>query len=425
MPGTRPAILGAIGLLAAAYPAIAQEDITHMLQPRETRPAPSARQAILEAHKAERPLARADFPTLLEYLDADDLDLRIAAQVALAEHPGISDEELVSALRNGRLTLQQHASIVSILRDRFVSTPRAAVGVQFDAAHHGPGVAIFATLPGFPANEQQLLLTNDVILEIDGNPLPAGTAAQSRIRHTIFSYDPGDTITATVLRRAPKPADDQPNLLPLHIEPENEGELQHLEIIIPLGSWADLRQNILPESDLYAAWRTRAQRMGIAQTQPAGLIRSGLSTAEWRTWARAIYPFNNHQIAAAGVYPSQREQSLQSILARQRARAIAGMQPDEGQRIAIAIRGGINVQGGALPLPAEGLNDNIRQQVALITQTRQRIAELQRSLADRTLNLQKRNLIQAELDEHLRRLGELELKLARLLQEQGLELNPR
>ena len=204
-------------------------------------------------------------------------------EVSLADLAGRSD-----------LSIEQRRRIVAALRERFMNTPRAAMGISF-SPRGDAGVEVMQLTPGFPAAEQGALQVGDVIVEIAGESVEGISdrqARQDRLRELIVSHDPGERVMLKVVRpltpRIPRDpvleADRQQGVRepPLVTDGPNANALA-LEIEVPLGDYNELgnRAIALTEPLLETAWQFRARRIGLSNT-PTKMLETTLGPDSWR-----------------------------------------------------------------------------------------------------------------------------------------------
>lgn len=212
----------------------------------------SARDAAID------PAVRAWFESRLADLNADDLERRDAAGADLAADPR-AELSLIEAYvgQNGSsavtLSPEQRERLWRIGYQRFLNSPRAAMGVsfaRFDGA--GGGVEISGTVAGFDAG--RVLEPGDVIRSMNGAPVNVNDDA----RATILSHDPEDEVSVEVLRR---------------------GEAR--VVTLRLGRFDQLRNAADPDDAVMAAaWERRCARRAGVLVQPP-VLDAGLTPERW------------------------------------------------------------------------------------------------------------------------------------------------
>lgn len=174
--------------------------------------------------------AKPDLDGLLKDLDADDLATREEATRALATNTTLTMNELEALLGRPGLSPEQTTRLLTAARDRFVRSPRAALGVQFENPAAGP-VVIARTFERFPA--AGMLKAGDEIVAVEGRSTTAGWAS---FRPTIICRDPGDTLRMEIRRGG-----------------------ENIVLDAPLGRYSDLPQGrTLTAEELLRAWEARS-----------------------------------------------------------------------------------------------------------------------------------------------------------------------
>lgn len=206
--------------------------------------------------------------SLLLGLDDESFAERERSFLALAEMRSLTLKHLEALLDRPNLSAEQRMRVLTLARERFVTSPRAAMGVQFYTnASGGTGldsasafVAIENLVPGFRSAE--VLKPGDVIVEINGFKL-SGPLSRDMVRAHIISRDPGDELPIIIRR----------------------GE-QRMEVRVILGSYMDLASGspIFPR-DMARAWWAR---MG-ERTVGAEKIRPKDSTLSRSAWPSAVW----------------------------------------------------------------------------------------------------------------------------------------
>lgn len=180
---------------------------------------------------AEQPAATLD--QLVSDLNSPDFHTRELATVRIRDDKAISLAQIEQVLTNRELPLEAHARLVTIARERFSTSPRGAMGVQFDLTTLRDRIVIENTFEPFDCH--RVLEPGDIIIEADGIPLRSGVA-RPLIQGLIIARDPGDIMNLVVRRGK-----------------------ERLTFDVKLGDFRELRNNSLDEVRLYRAWKTRSQ----------------------------------------------------------------------------------------------------------------------------------------------------------------------
>lgn len=231
----------------------------------------------------DRVIARLDAPSLAAR-NAASAELRLlfhAAELVPAPTPvAMVEAAIARAIARPDLTREQEVRLTACLRERFFSSRRAAMGIQFGPVL-GTGVAINAVFPGFPAKDQNLLQPGDVVVSMEGLPLidRADEVAMSTFRRMVVSRDPGDVLRL-VIRRPMGPINPGlPGAVPNPAQPDIQGEFVELDLVVPLGSFDALPQQTTIEPQvMQQAWQLRLERMGLGGSRVPVLSDDGAST---------------------------------------------------------------------------------------------------------------------------------------------------
>ncbi len=355
---------------------------------------------------------------LVERLDAPTLQTRehasrelnaILAASRLAQPPFLDRLMEYSILRQAHrteLSLETRMRLIGALRQRFMETPRAAMGIRFGGMTPA-GVLIQNAFPGFPGNDLGLLIAQDIITAIEGIQLDIqvtqqGDAirVQELVRSIILSHEPGEHVRLSILR---------PGLAP-NLDGQVAGANvidstgQHLELLVPLGAYTalpDNREDLRPT--LENAWRVRLDRLGLTEL-PLHTLRSDLSASDWVKRQARPRPAFSVLTIDAGEQPGEREDSLVRARVVDNATALA-------QAEAIGRMGNVQLRGGQFIVepqqmrmvnPAVGgppieLQQLISLQAAIDTLDLQ-IANLNQQLTNLRLSEQQRSLMTARLE---------------------------
>ncbi len=184
-------------------------------------------------------------------LDDPIYEVRQQAEQRLVETGWGTLGELHALLASGVLSPEQHVRVRRIAMIRFGSSPRAGMGVAFNGAVPNQ-VLIERVEDGFPAST--VIRAGDRFVEADGVELE--NSRQLGVQ--ILSHDPGDVMTARVER----------------------GE-EMIDLDVPLGSYANLRQPSPNPRTLRAAYRARAERDEAPARGRTAALGSGVSLEDW------------------------------------------------------------------------------------------------------------------------------------------------
>lgn len=240
-------VLAALALLTAPSLLLAQPD-DDAPQVKPPKPAPAA---VAPAPKVDVPLS--ELEPLLTMLNSKVLAERESATSKLRADDRLTFHQLERLLLDPARTwsLESRTRLISVARERFMLTERAALGFRFGGNLTGR-VVVGETYPKFPAHG--VLELGDMIIEADGTPVD-GRGGTSAMQAIIVSRDPGDTLPLLIRRGKQK------ILLP-----------------VKLGRYADLDQMgfgnmqgpAKPNQDLLdRSWRVRAR--ALAGVRPAPL----------------------------------------------------------------------------------------------------------------------------------------------------------
>lgn len=166
-------------------------------------------------------------------LDDGDWMERARATEELRASNDVTLVMLEQMLAERRLSPEQRERLMDVARSKFMSSPRAAMGIRFFMAITSR-VVIEKTYPGFSAYD--VLEPGDVIVSVDGVRLE-GPASRPTMQSQIISRDPGDMLNLVVRRGK-----------------------QTLNVQVALGSFADLDQPNMSLNMLLRAWDARTQR---------------------------------------------------------------------------------------------------------------------------------------------------------------------
>lgn len=202
-----------------------------------------------------------DYNELIAKLGAESATERERASALLAGDSSFTSKQLEATLRTATLSAEQRYRLLEASKQRFMSTTRAAMGVQQFPRVAPERVIIGTTYPQFPSFK--VLREGDMIIEAEGEKLRSYDA-WNRLGAHIVSHDPGGTMEIVVRRGEEK--------LTLHVE---------------LGSYKDLPgPSQLDVPKLERAWQLRSEsftrakaREPIAVALPAGKWDPGMESA--------------------------------------------------------------------------------------------------------------------------------------------------
>lgn len=219
---------------------------------------------------AAKRAAAAAVRELMKGLDSDSFKERQSALAKLRQDHNITlaaIEEVLSELtRDKSLTPEQGLRLHSAAFERFVASPRAAMGVQFSFQDvSNEGVEINAPIEGF--DSAKVLQAGDIIKEIDGRLI----FNQSDMRAAIVSYAPGDLVTLKLTREG----------MPLtaHLKMGSYDDLRTRENM-GAGNFGGGRADLDPAT-LSEAWQLRCERLRPTAAEGVRVVESGLTDAQW------------------------------------------------------------------------------------------------------------------------------------------------
>jgi hypothetical protein len=143
-------------------------------------------------------LAKIDVPAelvrLARSLDAEQYADRAAARAAiLARRP--SQNELMALLLRRDLGDEARQSLVGILRERILKSPRGALGIRMESMMlREEGVRITGVIAGMPA--EKVLEVGDVVIEVNEAPL----RDRNDLIREVQSLEPGDEVRVKLKR---------------------------------------------------------------------------------------------------------------------------------------------------------------------------------------------------------------------------------
>lgn len=318
---------------------------------------------------------------VLKKLNDPNFAERESASTQLNDGVLYPDTALINVLQRGDLSLEQRSRIVEALKRRFESSPRGAIGIQFGMGGGYPVVTV--TYPTFPATERKLIQPGDIFIALDGqsvvpddeNDMARGDPLD-RIRSVIFSHDPGDSVSAIILR--PKPvanangngngnangnANANAAIQQLRANVVNgvfdlskiEGD--RISVDIPLGRLQEMA-GAVPNVDaqtMARAWTLRANRLGITSVLKTLTLCDNITQDAWTPHARLRYIGPSPQAIFAG--PARADAELGDGLRRQNFDFVV-RQAVGNQRVIVQRQRGMN-EFGAIPAPGQAQQVNI------------------------------------------------------------------
>lgn len=129
-------------------------------------------------------------------LDSSVLRERESAMAALRTSPLLTLDQLEGVLSGEALSPEQYNRLRVVAKEQFVSSPRAALGVQFDdiGSRSSEGVPIARTIEGF--DSERVLKSGDVMYAMSG----VRVTSLDDARKIITSHDPGERMTIHLFR---------------------------------------------------------------------------------------------------------------------------------------------------------------------------------------------------------------------------------
>ncbi len=227
----------------------------------------------------------ADQDRLLAELDSDDHRVREAASATLLDPDAVSRQEILD-LHARASTEEQRVRLLAAHRKRFAASPKPALGISFSPREN----QITAVYEGFPAADRELLRRGDIILEIGGVDITAGSpSARATLRAAILSYDPYDDVQMVVLRETDELDENE---LPVYREQTIDVQLGEIEL---LAGGQNVRASEPTDAELQAAWELRLARQGldlgaapIAQATWHGPVGTAATTIRTRERQRPL-----------------------------------------------------------------------------------------------------------------------------------------
>lgn len=332
-----------------------------------------------------RSLAELNITPLIEQLDSPSHEERERASAALAENDRIGLATILSVLRDtDTLSPEQRARLLTLAREMFINSPRAAMGIQFGGTVEN-GIALAGVIEGFDA--ARALRPGDVVEMVDGRPM-----TQTEFRAAIISHDPGETIGLTV--RRPDPA---------------TGEERRMEVRVALGSFQRLRGGgLLDLETMFEAWRLRLARSGVAERLASDPIEPEVERGAWIEHARAAGRWSDRSDAGSARVPRA------SVAGEPRGRWRSG---DEDMYDGISALEAAGIDPAQLN-PAGPSREDLQVELTVLVRTVEEMRGLQRAneatLADPQLSPADRVRVRRENELLLQRIGSMELRVNEL-----------
>ncbi len=381
---------------------------------------------------------------LITRLDSESWAEREEAFRELQAHPAATEDRLAALAKDEAFSLEQRRRLAGAVRERFINSPRGAIGIQFAPGTSTEPAIIDEARPNFPAGQLGLLRAGDRIDAVDGielapKPDPNAPVVRARavfnmndpVRQKLISYvvsrNPGDQITLRIRRPiGPARLDAGNNLNAMAGDAPPPLEFETLEVRVPLGSYDDLhpvpaqRQQVALQ-----AWPNRAAKLGLSDMDPP-LITSNLDPDVWnRARPRSQYPPSIAGDARpAGLLPGRVElnrgnqfaQALKFDPKGGAVQIVAG-----GQGMVNVIQIGEPEQG---KIEVKELTDARQLIVARIDSLQQEIDGMRQQLALPSLRAKERQLLETRLIANEQQMQALMKQNADLLKRQ-LEQLPR
>lgn len=381
---------------------------------------------------------------LIARLDSESWAEREEAFRELQAHPAATEDRLAELAKNDAFSLEQRRRLAGAVRERFINSPRGAIGIQFAPGTSTEPAIIDEARPNFPAGQLGLLRAGDRIDAVDGIELapkvdPNVPAVRVRAvfnmddpaRRKLISYvvsrNPGDEITLRIRRPiGPARLDVGNNLNAVAGDAPPPMEFETLEVKVPLGSYDDLhpipaqRQQVALQ-----AWPNRAAKLGLSDMDPP-LITSNVEPEVWnRARPRAQYPPTiAGEARPAGLLPGRVELNRGNQFAQ-----VFKPDPKGGAiQIVAAGQGMVNViqiaEPGQGKIDTKELTDARQLIVARIDSLQQEIDGLRQQLALPSLRAKERQSVEARLSANEQQMQALMKQNADLLKRQ-LEQLPK
>lgn len=181
---------------------------------------------------------RVPMADILSRLDSADASVRDKATLQLLAQV-YSLAEIEAELAKPELSPEQVARLAIAGYSAFCREPRGALGVQFAEGRNG--VELSGVIENFPASK--VLQAGDVIVEIGGHQIRGSDtwSAVGLVRPYIISYNVGEKAPITVMR-----------------------DKRRVTLQVELGSFANLGNQFLDQSEYAGAWAIR-----LARTRPS------------------------------------------------------------------------------------------------------------------------------------------------------------
>ncbi|MDI1290412.1 MAG: PDZ domain-containing protein [bacterium] len=187
-------------------------------------------------------------------MDSSRWSDRARAEEEIAAHEQHSLKRIEQSLCAKDLGLEQRQRLSNLGQQLFESSPRAALGIQWNTATFGEGAVIIGgTVEGFDA--ARVLKPGDRLLKISGTEIFGRDVARS----AIMSHDPGDIAVVQILRR---------------------GETETIEV--RMGSFDQLERGRREQPDreiIRRAWAIRLAR--VSDWASTAEVETGMNEDDW------------------------------------------------------------------------------------------------------------------------------------------------
>jgi len=243
--------------------------------PAQSATAADGTDATNVAAGAASPDAARTIEDLVRDLASSDFATREGATKALAAREDLSQKALEAQVGRADLSPEQRGRLIMASRDRFVRSPRAAMGVQFvNDMMMSNRAKIALTFKGFPAHELRELQAGDEIVAINGRE-PDPSIARLIFRPIIIASEPGDVLHVKIMRDGKIIEQD------VHV-----GKFENLS-----GQPGAGQQSGSPVAELDSAWEARSEKYPMAggrdATGTSAAISPGMNIDDWTKAAQS------------------------------------------------------------------------------------------------------------------------------------------
>lgn len=196
----------------------------------------------------------AAFTMLVGQLNSTSAPEREHALEVLSSDSAYDLKMIEDTLKTETLSAEQRYRLMEAARERFMGSPRAAMGVQFSRLPLPERVVLEKTYPQFPSFKT--LKEGDMILSVEGEKLRSRNA-WNRLGAHIVSKDPGQKLSMVIRR----------------------GE-EKLDVEVELGSYRDLPgPTSMDLTKLERAWELRSG--AYSPKSAAAPIATGIPVGKW------------------------------------------------------------------------------------------------------------------------------------------------